>query len=70
MIVRFLNFVIFFNLLAIAKEFHVYVTLIIQSTEKYTELGIIRVRTAFYISMRRTHSPTRARMTNGRFISQ
>ena len=69
MIVRFLNFVIFLNLLAIAKEFHVYVTLILQSTEKYTELGIIRVRTAFYISMR-THSPTRARMTNGRFISQ
>ena len=69
MIVRFLNFVIFFNLLAIAKEFHVYVTLILQSTEKYTELRIIRVRTAFYISMR-THSPTRARMTNGRFISQ
>ena len=69
MIVRFLNFVIFFNLLAIAKEFHVYVTLILQSSEKYTELRIIRVRTAFYISMR-THSPTRARMTNGRFISQ
>ena len=61
--------VIFFNLLAIAKEFHVCVTLILHSTEKYTELGIIRVRTAFYISMR-THSPTRARMTNGRFISQ
>ena len=65
MIVRFLNFVIFFNLLAIAKEFHVYVTLILQSSEKYTELRIIRVRTAFYISMR-THSPTQARMTNGR----
>ena len=29
----------------------------------------IRVRNAFYISMR-THSPTRAKMTNGRFISQ
>ena len=69
MIVRFLNFVIFFNLLAIAKEFHVYVTLILQSTEKYAELGIIRLRTAFYISMR-THPPTRARMTKGRFISQ
>ena len=69
MIVRFPNFVIFLNLLAIAKEFHIYVTLILQSSEKYTELRIIRVRTAFYISMR-THSPTRARMTNGRFISQ
>ena len=33
MIVRFPNFVIFLNLLAIAKEFHIYVTLILQSTE-------------------------------------
>ena len=33
MIVRFPDFVIFFNLLAIAKEFHIYVTLILQSTE-------------------------------------
>ena len=29
MIVRFPNFVIFLNLLAIAKEFHIYVTLIL-----------------------------------------
>ena len=33
MIIHLLNFVIFLNLLAIAKEFHIYVTLILQSTE-------------------------------------
>ena len=33
MIVRFPNFVILLDLLAIAKEFHIYVTLILQSTE-------------------------------------
>ena len=33
MIVRFPNFVIFLNLLAIAKEFYIYVILILQSTE-------------------------------------
>ena len=69
MIIHFLNFVIFLKFISHCERISYLRKLNFNKALKYTELRIIRVRTAFYISMR-THSPTRARMTNGRFISQ
>ena len=58
MIVRFLNFVIFLNLLAIAKEFHVYVTLILQSTETLNyESSAYVLRFTFLWGLTHPHEP-------------